>query len=67
MTKEEFVGVNTPADQDDIHPDLVAVECSNFEGFNPEWVDREIARNGHILGAGIYLYPDGEIIEFYNQ
>ena len=68
MTKEEFVRAFAPtASENNQHPDYDAVRIENNLNFNPEWVDREIARNGHVLGAGVYLYPNGEIIEFYNQ
>ena len=66
MTKEFFVGANAPANQDDIHPDYVAIECSNIEGFDPSFIDEVITRNGNILSEGTYLFPNGEIIKLIN-
>ena len=66
MTKEFFVGANAPANQDNVHPDLAAVECSNFEGFNPQFIDAVVVRNGNVLPEGTYLFPNGEIIKLTN-
>ena len=66
MTKQEFVGANAPTNQDNVHPDLVAVECSNIEGFDPSFIDEVITRNGNVLNVGTYLFPNGEIIQFTN-
>lgn len=66
MTRKNFVELYAPQNQDNLHPDLVAVECSNLEGFEPSFIEETITRNGNVLDAGVYLYPDGEVIELTN-